>query len=93
MDKYTDARRSCQWVYDHTVFPFIMMLNMVCFFSNILYFTSKGSDFQSQESKNMEIASYPTQMLMLLGTLTIYCFEMFVSFSEFKQFGLTQKEK
>jgi hypothetical protein len=58
-----------------------------------IYFTSKSSDFQSQESKNMEIASYPTQMLMLLGTLAIYCFEMFVSFSEFKQFGLTQKEK
>lgn len=41
INKYTYLRRSWQWIYDHLVFPSIMMLNMMCFFSTILYLTSE----------------------------------------------------
>lgn len=31
-DKYTQVQRSCQWAYDHFVFPYIMLFNLLSFF-------------------------------------------------------------
>ena len=35
-DIYTNMRRSAQWVYDHFVFPYVMMFNSISFFNAIL---------------------------------------------------------
>lgn len=35
-DVYTGMRRSCQWVYDHFVFPYVMMFNSISFFNAVL---------------------------------------------------------
>lgn len=40
-DQYTTLRRSSQWVYDHFVFPYLNLFNMVIFFSTILYLKFK----------------------------------------------------
>lgn len=35
-DRYTILRRSCQWVYDHLVFPSVNLFNMLVVFSAVL---------------------------------------------------------
>jgi hypothetical protein len=36
-DKFTKIRRSTQWIYDHFVFPYTMMINGIVFFNSIAY--------------------------------------------------------
>lgn len=39
-DRYTEYNRSALWVYDHFVFPYIMMFNPIMLFNTILYLYS-----------------------------------------------------
>lgn len=43
-DVYTDFRRSTQWIYDHFVFPYVMMFNSICFFNTILELSYSKND-------------------------------------------------
>ncbi len=39
-DVYTVRRRNAQWVYDHILFPWINIFNMITFFCTIMYLQS-----------------------------------------------------
>jgi hypothetical protein len=45
-DEYTILRRSCQWVYDHFVFPYINIFSMITFFSTVLYLQTFSTTFK-----------------------------------------------
>jgi hypothetical protein len=35
-DKFTIVRRKCEWVYEHGVFPFVMVFIMIVVFGTII---------------------------------------------------------
>lgn len=42
-DRFTILKRSTQWVYDHFVFPYLMMFLFIAFFSTIMFLQSSDS--------------------------------------------------
>lgn len=78
-DEYTLLRRSSQWVYDHFVFPFIIVFNMIIVFCTILYLqsSSETSSTTLNESDNnqiLELSSFSPHLTILFFTLAVYCF-------------------
>ncbi len=87
-DKYTQFRRSFQWVYDHFTFPYIMMFSLVCYFQSIqlLETPSKIDTYKSLENE-----SFITHIIMVYATIIIYCYEIFHSIEEYSKYRMTQK--
>lgn len=84
-DQYTELRRRSQWVYDHFVFPYINVFNMLVFFSTILYLQSLSSPSktnlkQSDTISFIEKTSFFPHLIMFFLTLSMYCFEVFGSY-------------
>lgn len=49
-DEYTKLRRSCQWVYDHFVFPLLIIFSMIIVFCTLMYLNS----FTKTTSSNLK---------------------------------------
>ena len=76
-DQYKVVRRSCQWIYDHFVFPYLSIFNMVIFFSIILYLQTlqiKSSDLEnSPVIKLIETTSFAAHLAVTFLTFFIFC--------------------
>jgi hypothetical protein len=97
-DQYTVLRRSCQWVYDHFVFPYLNIFNMIVFFSTILYLqslptVSSAQLEDSQLNRLIEMTSFSPHVCIVFMTFLIFCCEVFSSYEEFKHSRLTEQEK
>jgi hypothetical protein len=97
-DQYTVLRRSCLWVYDHFVFPYLNLFNMIVFFSTILYLqslpTASSAQLEdSQLNRFIEMTSFSPHLLIAFMTFLIFCSEVFGSYDEFQHSCLTEKEK
>ncbi len=97
-DQYTVLRRLCQWFYDHFVFTYLNIFNMIVFFSTILYLQSlpNASSAQledSQINKFIEKTSFMPHVIILFMTFFIYCLEVFGSYEELQHSRLAEQEK
>jgi hypothetical protein len=76
-DEYTILRRSCLWVYDHFVFPYINIFNMIAVFSTVLYLQANSPASKSSSSsliKLIETTSFATHLTVAFATFFIYSF-------------------
>jgi hypothetical protein len=95
-DRYTMLRRSCQWVYDHFVFPSTMLFSLISFFYTILELTKhdpKDSQSEVTSPQQLEVSSFSVHLIVLFMTTGIYCFEVFASYSEYVRYKMTPEEK
>ena len=97
-DQYTVLRRSCLWAYDHFVFPYINVFNMIVFFSTILYLqslpTASSAPLEdSQLNRFIVMTSFSPHLLIAFMTFLIFCSEVFGSYDEFQHSRLTEQEK
>jgi hypothetical protein len=77
-------------VYDHGVFPLIMMFNLVSFFQSVLLLSSKPA-LGTTPSEEIEDESFVTQVFMLFTTTAILCYEMFSSYQEYSKYRMTPR--
>ena len=107
-DKYTILKRSTQWIYDHFVFPYTMMFNMISFFNLILYLNSffnkeemMDSDKQTNiyrlieelSSNKVIVSSLCFQLFFAFLIFAMHCYEIFYSQDLYVLENLTQAEK
>ncbi len=107
-DKYTILKRSTQWIYDHFVFPYTMMFNMISFFNLMLYLNSffnkeKMTDSDKQtnifrlmeelSSNKLAVLSVCFQLFFAFLIFAIYCYQIFYSQDLYVSENLTQAEK
>lgn len=94
-DQYTVLRRSCQWGYDHFVFPYINIFSMIVFFSTILYLQSLSIS-RTLQIKNplliqfIEMTSFSPHLTISFLVFLIFCSEVFASYEEYKHSNLTE---
>ena len=95
-DRYTMLRRTCQWVHDHFTFPYVMLFNFIVFFCTILYLKSIDKPTSSPlndsaETLMYEETSFPFHVGVIFLTFAMYCFEIFLSLSEYAHSKLTDR--
>ena len=76
-DEYTILRRSCLWVYDHFVFPYINIFNMIAVFCTVLYLQANSPASKSSDSSLInliETTSFGTHLTVAFATFSIYSF-------------------
>lgn len=80
-------RRASQWVYDHFVFPYIMMFSLISYFQTILLLSSPSK--LTNQYADIENPSFAVHMILTLCTIAIYCYELFNSFEAYSRYTMT----
>ena len=90
-DNYRDLRRLAQWVFDHFLFPYVMMFNLFVFFFTIEELSKKPSSTDIYDK--LKLHSFPVHLILTFMNFGIYCYEIFFSLEEFTKYRMTEKER